>query len=50
VLQSSADKLNKQSEAQLSELNNKFEVTQRELNDIKAQKSHAQSEVADLSR
>ena len=50
VTQSSADKLNKQLESQLAELNNKFDVTQRELNDATAQKNHAQSEVSDLSR
>jgi len=49
-LQSSADKLNKQLEAQLSDVNSKLDVTQRELNDTMAQKNHAQGEVSDLSR
>jgi len=37
-------------ESQLSELNNKLDVTQRELNDVTAAKNHAQSDVTDLSR
>ena len=34
----------------MSELNNKLDVTQRELNDVSAQKNSAQSELTDVSR
>ena len=42
--------MNKQLEAQLSELNNKLDATQRELTDVSAARSHAQAELTDVSR
>jgi chromosome segregation ATPase len=50
VLKGTSEKLTKQMEAQLSEMNSRIEESQRTVIDINSQKSRLQSEVAELNR
>ena len=50
VLKGASEKLTKQMESQLSEMNSRIEESQRTVIDINSQKSRLQSEVAELNR
>jgi septal ring factor EnvC (AmiA/AmiB activator) len=50
VLKGASEKLTKQMEAQLSEMNSRIEESQRTVIDINSQKSRLKSEVAELNR